>query len=103
MIKSSRPSDDELKIGDGIGRQFFGGQNMGVYFRYGETGNEFSSVSTNDELQNQNRVVTSRSHYTEEVKKAFDLIQVDSIERVGGAGNKALMLLEGKSDLWMYA
>lgn len=47
-------------------------------------------------------ITTTRSHLTPTVQAAVDAINPDQVLKVGGAGHKVLLLLEGKANAYMY-
>ena len=48
------------------------------------------------------RLVVTRSHYSEVVDQTVKTLQPSEVIRAGGAGNKILMVLEGKADTYIY-
>ncbi|XP_030759484.1 3'(2'),5'-bisphosphate nucleotidase 1 [Sitophilus oryzae] len=48
-------------------------------------------------------ITTTRSHSDPTVVKALEALKPDEIIRVGGAGHKVLMLLEGKAHAYVFA
>lgn len=48
-------------------------------------------------------VVTTRSHETEGVRNAIAACQPTSVVKVGGAGHKVLLLIEGKAHAYIFA
>ncbi|KAF4532199.1 hypothetical protein B566_EDAN002262 [Ephemera danica] len=48
-------------------------------------------------------VTTTRSHSNKLVQAALDAIQPDDVLRVGGAGHKVLLLLDGKAHAYVFA
>lgn len=48
-------------------------------------------------------ITTTRSHSDAIVNKALDALNPDEIIRVGGAGHKVMMLLEGKAHAYVFA
>uniref|UniRef100_A0A646QJE7 3'(2'),5'-bisphosphate nucleotidase 1 n=1 Tax=Hemiscolopendra marginata TaxID=943146 RepID=A0A646QJE7_9MYRI len=52
---------------------------------------------------NKRIITTTRSHSTPEVQAALDAMEADEILRVGGAGHKVLLLLEGKAHAYVFA
>lgn len=48
-------------------------------------------------------ICTTRSHSDALVNKALEALQPDEIIRVGGAGHKVLMLLDGKAHAYVFA
>lgn len=48
-------------------------------------------------------VVTTRSHSNETVQKALDSLNPDEVVKVGGAGHKVLLLIEGKAHAYVFA
>lgn len=48
-------------------------------------------------------VTTTRSHSNEVVQAALDALKPDEILRVGGAGHKVLLLMEGKAHAYVFA
>ncbi|XP_072032724.1 3'(2'),5'-bisphosphate nucleotidase 1-like isoform X2 [Amphiura filiformis] len=54
--------------------------------------------------ENPKRVITTtRSHGTKEVQDAIDAMKPDEVLRVGGAGHKVLLLLEGRATAYIFA
>ncbi|XP_034940017.1 3'(2'),5'-bisphosphate nucleotidase 1 [Chelonus insularis] len=48
-------------------------------------------------------ITTTRSHSNKTVQAALDAMEPDEILRVGGAGHKVLLLLEGKAHAYVFA
>ncbi|XP_025602848.1 3'(2'),5'-bisphosphate nucleotidase 1 [Athalia rosae] len=48
-------------------------------------------------------ITTTRSHFDSTVKSAMDAMGADEVLRVGGAGHKVLLLLEGKAHAYVFA
>ncbi|KAJ9582848.1 hypothetical protein L9F63_022807 [Diploptera punctata] len=48
-------------------------------------------------------ITTTRSHSTAAVQAALDALQPDEILRVGGAGHKVMLLMEGKAHAYVFA
>ncbi|XP_022083197.1 3'(2'),5'-bisphosphate nucleotidase 1-like isoform X1 [Acanthaster planci] len=48
-------------------------------------------------------ITTTRSHLTEDVQKTIDAMKPDEILRVGGAGHKVILLLEGTASAYIFA
>lgn len=48
------------------------------------------------------RVIITRSHFTEHVKNTVDALNPIESLREGGCGNKVLMVLDGRSDAYVY-
>lgn len=48
-------------------------------------------------------ITTTRSHSNKIVQTALDAMQPDEIIRVGGAGHKVMLLLEGKAHAYVFA
>nr|CAD7598774.1 unnamed protein product [Timema genevievae] len=48
-------------------------------------------------------LTTTRSHSTPVVQAALDALQPDEVIRVGGAGHKVMMLIEGKAHAYVFA
>ncbi|XP_049788643.1 3'(2'),5'-bisphosphate nucleotidase 1 [Schistocerca nitens] len=53
--------------------------------------------------EGQRIITTTRSHSNEVVQAALDALQPDNVLRVGGAGHKVLLLLEGKAHAYVFA
>lgn len=53
--------------------------------------------------EEQRIATTTRSHSIPRVESALVAIKADQILRVGGAGHKALLLLEGKAHVYLFA
>ncbi|XP_039281442.1 3'(2'),5'-bisphosphate nucleotidase 1 isoform X2 [Nilaparvata lugens] len=47
-------------------------------------------------------ITTTRSHLTPTVQAAVDAMKPDEVLKVGGAGHKVMLLLEGKANAYMY-
>lgn len=47
-------------------------------------------------------IVTTSSHYNRRTKKSLDILKPTNVIRVGGAGFKILLLLEGKAHSYIY-
>ncbi|GAB6020513.1 hypothetical protein CHUAL_003198 [Chamberlinius hualienensis] len=59
---------------------------------------------TTEPLPKDKRIITTtRSHCTPEVQAALDAMAPDDVIRVGGAGHKVLLLLEGKAHAYVFA
>ncbi|KAH0562860.1 3'(2'),5'-bisphosphate nucleotidase 1 [Cotesia glomerata] len=48
-------------------------------------------------------ITTTRSHSNKTVQAALDAMEPDEIIRVGGAGHKVMLLLEGKANAYVFA
>lgn len=48
-------------------------------------------------------ITTTRSHNTSVVQAVLDAMKPDEVLRVGGAGNKVLLVMEGKAHAYVYA
>lgn len=73
-----------------MGRTIWGGLGMGTF------GVDFK--------ENPKRVITTtRSHGTKEVQDTIDAMKPDEVLRVGGAGHKVLLLLEGRATAYVFA
>jgi len=48
-------------------------------------------------------VTTTTSHSSERVENAVNSIQADEVVRVGGAGHKAILLMEGRAHAYVFA
>ncbi|XP_069166039.1 3'(2'),5'-bisphosphate nucleotidase 1 isoform X1 [Procambarus clarkii] len=48
-------------------------------------------------------VTTTRSHSSSTVNDAIDAVSPDEVLRVGGAGHKVMLLLEGKAHVYVFA
>ncbi len=48
------------------------------------------------------RIVITRSHYTDLIHKTADALNPKEILRMGGCGNKILLVVEGKADAYVY-
>lgn len=53
--------------------------------------------------EGKNIVVTTRSHGTGIVSEAVDACEPTEVNRVGGAGHKVLLLIEGKANAYVFA
>eukprot|EP00743_Colponemidia_sp_Colp-15_P010277 GILK01011302.1.p1 GENE.GILK01011302.1~~GILK01011302.1.p1 ORF type:complete len:298 (+),score=19.76 GILK01011302.1:61-954(+) len=75
----------------GIGRTIWGVVGVGTF---GLDRREFSPE--------RNIVVTTSSHPTPRLEKALNLLRPDEVVRIGGAGHKALFVLEGHADSYLF-
>jgi 3'(2'), 5'-bisphosphate nucleotidase len=82
----------ETAIGDDLGRTLWGVTGIGV------GGFEPCSPPEGKRI-----ITTTRSHSNAVVQAALDALQPDEILRVGGAGHKVLLLLEGKAHAYVFA
>ncbi|GLG93067.1 hypothetical protein R5R35_001996 [Gryllus longicercus] len=53
--------------------------------------------------EGQRIITTTRSHSTPEVQATLDAMKPDNILRVGGAGHKVMLLIEGKAHAYVFA
>ncbi|PIK38922.1 biphosphate nucleotidase [Apostichopus japonicus] len=56
-----------------------------------------------DSLGGKRVILHTRSHGTEAVQETIDAMQPDEVLRVGGAGHKVLLLLEGRASAYIFA
>lgn len=82
----------KLGNGENLGRTLWGLINCGV-------GGFTPQPPPKDKLV----VTTTRSHSDQIVQAALDALKPDEIIRVGGAGHKVLLLLEGKANAYVFA
>ena len=98
----------KLNVTFGPGRTFFGAVGMGVFARPGKEPLEAYPIPAPRKIDFKNiRVCTSRSHANPIVEGAvYRLSPVPPLEpvvfRVGGAGGKVAMLLDGVADAWVF-
>ena len=48
------------------------------------------------------RVVFTRTHFTDLIQKTADSLKPREVIRVGGCGNKSLMVVEGRADAYVF-
>lgn len=61
-----------------------------------------ANIPTNPPASSGLRLVVTRSHYTEHVESTVKAINPTENQREGGCGNKVLMVLEGRSDAYVF-
>eukprot|EP01083_Nonionella_stella_P208425 756384_1 len=61
----------------------------------------FGLEASNPRVEGRRKVVTTKSHYNDTIKKYLAKVNPDEIIRAGGCGGKALMLLEGLADAYI--
>lgn len=79
-------------VGSDLGRTLYGIVGVGYF--------GFSAVPPPDDKR---IITTTRSHCTPVVEAALQGMQPDEILRVGGAGHKVLLLMEGKAHAYVFA
>nr|XP_018910112.1 PREDICTED: 3'(2'),5'-bisphosphate nucleotidase 1 [Bemisia tabaci] len=52
---------------------------------------------------NKRIITTTRSHFTPEIQETLDAMCPDELLRVGGAGHKVILLMEGKAHAYVFA
>ncbi|RZC42604.1 3'(2'),5'-bisphosphate nucleotidase 1 [Asbolus verrucosus] len=82
----------DYKSGNSLGRTIWGLVGMGV-----------GGFNPQNPPSGKLIVTTTRSHSDNTVQKALDSLNPDEIIRVGGAGHKVLMLIEGKAHAYVFA
>jgi len=82
------PSPNQLPA---LGRTIFGMDGVGAF--------GFNTVSRND---GKFVIATTRTHGSKETEKAIEMLKPQEVVRVGGAGHKALLVLEGKVDAYVF-
>ncbi|KAI5740640.1 hypothetical protein M8J76_005778 [Diaphorina citri] len=75
-----------------LGRTIWGIQDLGV-----------GGYTPNPPPANKRIITTTRSHNTSVVQAVLDAMKPDEVVRVGGAGNKVLLVMEGKAHAYVYA
>lgn len=87
-------------------RCFFGAPSAGAYVcQYNggvETATEWSKVTATSTSEASMVVGTTRSHGRPEIESAIKISKATDVHRVGGAGNKALLIIEGKIDCYLF-
>lgn len=81
-----------LKLGEKFGRTLWGIPRIG----YG--GFTLAAPSKDKKV-----ITTTRSHSNARVEAVLESMKPDDIIRVGGAGNKAILLMEGKCNAYVFA
>ena len=76
--------------GAGLGRTFYGVQGVGV-----------SGISPLPPPA-QRVITTTRSHGTGLVQDALDILKPDRVVKVGGAGHKVILLMEGEASAYVF-
>lgn len=76
----------------GLGRTMWGMIGLGVF--------GFSQVKP---PEGQRILTTTRSHSNQIVQSALDAMEATEVLRVGGAGHKVLLLIEGKAHAYVFA
>jgi len=74
-----------------LGRTFYGMVESGVF-----------GLNPSPPPQGQRIVTTTRSHGTGLVQDCLELIKADQVLKVGGAGHKVLLLMEGKAHAYVF-
>ncbi|KAG8231156.1 hypothetical protein J437_LFUL011825 [Ladona fulva] len=102
-------------IGVAVGEKAVGGVIHQPYYNYlkegaplgrtiwGVDGCGFGGFSVGSPLKDKRIITTTRSHCDAAVQSALDAMCPDEILRVGGAGHKVLLLLEGKANAYVFA
>jgi len=98
--------------GKRVGRTFVGVPGAGAFVRVGREG-PYERVEAGAEgwaaqgltRAGEVRVATTRSHMTDAVREAALKVQPDAskVERIGGAGSKAMLLLDGEVSHYVFA
>lgn len=78
--------------GQSLGRTIWGVQDLGV-----------GGYTPQQPPSDKRIITTTRSHNTPVVQAVLDAIKPDEVIRVGGAGNKVLLVMEGKVHAYVYA
>ena len=90
-------------VGGIIHQPFYGGGSSMGRTIWGMTGVGVRGLSPpSDKPKGGLRVVVTRSHYSDYVDDMVKNIKPAEVIRAGGAGNKILMVLEGKADTYIY-
>jgi len=79
------------KEGATLGRTFYGLVGGGVY-----------GLSPSPPPEGKRIVTTTRSHSTGLVKDTLDILKPDEILKVGGAGHKVMLLMEGQAHAYVF-
>lgn len=83
---------------DEVGRTTWGMIGVGVF------GCEPAGISSHVPASPSNiRLATTLSHSSPKMENVIQKLNPEAVIRVGGAGNKVLMVLEGKADMYVYA
>ncbi|XP_046401412.1 3'(2'),5'-bisphosphate nucleotidase 1 isoform X2 [Ischnura elegans] len=102
-------------IGVAVGNKAVGGVIHQPYYNYlkegaplgrtiwGIDGCGFGGFTVGSAPKDQRVICTTRSHLDATVQSALDAMTPDEILRVGGAGHKVLLLLEGKANAYVFA
>eukprot|EP00958_Prasinococcus_capsulatus_P015060 scaffold1594_cov401-Prasinococcus_capsulatus_cf.AAC.43 len=93
------------------GRTLWGGQGVGVWVHEGSRWERARPLPMNRRGQERPSdadsgrsliVATTRSHPGPKVEEGLNKMPVKEVLRVGGAGGKVALILEGKADAWIY-
>lgn len=88
---------DEKKIG----RTIWGLVGLGAFGHNALTENAAAKSTTDDRPQNL-IITTTKSHRSKQLDSTLDLLKPSEIIRAGGAGYKALLVLEGAADSYFF-
>ena len=89
------------------GRTLWGGLGMGVWETYGtcwERATPLQRHQQSPQKEEERRLIvaTTRSHPGPKVEEGLKKLPVDEVVRVGGAGGKVALILDGKVDAWIF-
>lgn len=87
-----QPYYNYLKEGAPLGRTIWGVEGCG-----------WGGFSVGSPLKDRRVITTTRSHLDATVQAALDAMSPDEVLRVGGAGHKVMLLLEGKANAYVFA
>ena len=74
------------------GRTFWGVVGLGAF------GFDYAQKPENSSL----RIITSKSHWSDLLKETFDAFPDATVSKVGGSGYKALKVIDGSQDVYLY-
>ena len=77
------------------------GAKLGRTF-YGVVGAGVRGLTSAAPPDNQRIITTTRSHGTGLVQDALDILKPDQVLKVGGAGHKVILLMEGKATAYVF-
>ena len=74
-----------------LGRTFYGVIGSGVY-----------GLTPKNPAKGKKIITTTRSHGTGLVQQTLDVLKPDSVLKVGGAGHKVMLLMEGEAHAYVF-
>ncbi|XP_014472699.1 PREDICTED: 3'(2'),5'-bisphosphate nucleotidase 1 [Dinoponera quadriceps] len=92
-------------IGGVIHQPYYKNDESGMFGRtlWGIDGAGFGGFVPKPPPEGKRIITTTRSHYDSVVQNAIKSLSPDEVMRVGGAGHKVILLLEGKAHAYVFA